>query len=389
MRSNYAGIFPFLLVAALRIGGLTAGTGQETRLLPVSVSRAPAGGIQPQAMLDASGTLHLIYFKGDPAAGDIYYVRRLPGEAFSEPIRVNSQPGSAIAIGTIRGAQMAVGRDGEVYVAWNGSSKAEPRGPGGTPMLFTRLNAGRDSFEPQRNLITWAGGLDGGGSVAADQKGNVYVTWHAGPSGGGEARRAVYVARSSDDGQRFAREVQANPLPTGACGCCGMRAFVDKDGALYILYRAAGHSVDRDMTLLVSYDQGVRFTTKTVDTWRLDACPMSSATMTQSGAGVLAAWETREQVFFAAVRPNGTLSPAIPASGAGPCKHPVVAANQNGETLFAWTEGTGWNRGGALAWQVYGKDGKPTEQRGRMDGVPVWDLPTAFALPDGRFTILY
>jgi len=112
-------------------------------------------------------------------AGDIFYVRREAGEAtFTEPVRVNSHPGSAIAMGTIRGAQLAIGQNGRVHVAWNGSNKA-PKGPGGNPMLYARLNDAGIAFEPQRNLITWAGGLDGGGTLAADAKGRVYVFWHA------------------------------------------------------------------------------------------------------------------------------------------------------------------------------------------------------------------
>jgi len=42
-----------------------------------------------------NGILHLIYFKGDPSGGDIYYVRKAPGSAeFSKSIRVNNVRGS-------------------------------------------------------------------------------------------------------------------------------------------------------------------------------------------------------------------------------------------------------------------------------------------------------
>jgi hypothetical protein len=78
-----------------------------------------------------------------------------------------------------------------------------------------------------------------------------------------------------------------------------------------------------------------------------------------------------------------------PSGGGGPRKHPVVVANANGQTLLAWTEGTGWSRGGSLAWQVYGPEGKLSAQQGRQQGVPVWGLLTAFAHPDGGFTLLY
>ncbi len=148
----------------------------------VNLLRTPNNGIQPQAVTDERGTLHLIYFADDPSAGDIFYLRREAGkDNFSDPIRVNSQLGSAIAVDTIRGAHIAIGKNGRVHVAWNGSNKAEPHGPHtSSPMLYTRRNDTGDSFEPQRNIMQQSHELDGGGSIAADDVGNVYVAWHGG-----------------------------------------------------------------------------------------------------------------------------------------------------------------------------------------------------------------
>src|SRR5579863_1668433 len=133
----------FALTCAAALHNSIAGSQGSVRLL-----RVPQGGIQPQAATGDRGTLHLIYFAGDPKNGDIFYVTsRDGGASFSQPLRVNSQPGSAIALGTIRGAQVALGRRGRIHVAWNGSQMAEPKGPmnpdyhqSGSPMLYTRLN---------------------------------------------------------------------------------------------------------------------------------------------------------------------------------------------------------------------------------------------------------
>ena len=70
-------------------------------------------------------------------------------------------------------------------------------------------------------------------------------------------------------------------------------------------------------------------------------------------------------------------------------KHPVIASNKRGETLLAWTEGMGWERGGSVAWQVFDKDGRPTAEKGRAAGVPVWSLVAVFSCADGGFTIVY
>src|SRR5262245_18943607 len=95
----------------------------------VKLVRVPDRGIQPQAAVDPEGTLHLIYLGDEPGKANVYYVRKPAGsERFSKRIQVNSQSGSAIAIGSIRGAHLALGRANRVHVAWNGSGTAEPKG---------------------------------------------------------------------------------------------------------------------------------------------------------------------------------------------------------------------------------------------------------------------
>src|SRR5262249_3837063 len=153
-----------------------AQVGAEDKSAAVRRIKTPDGGIQPQAVVDSQGTVHLLYFKGEPRAGDLFYVQRAAGqERFSKPVRVNSVAGSAVAVGTIRGGQLAIGKDGDVHVAWNGSYAASKQSPPEMPMLYSRRAAGSAEFEPQRNLMTQTHGLDGGGTVAADAAGNVFV----------------------------------------------------------------------------------------------------------------------------------------------------------------------------------------------------------------------
>lgn len=361
----------------------------------VTLLRTPHEGIQPQTSLGPHGVLHMIYFKGDPAAGDIEYVSRKPGQKdFGPPVRVNSEPASAIAVGTVRGPQMALGRNGRVYVVWFGARPQSVDGTNTMPVLFSRLNDSRTAFEPQRNLMQFAKGTDGGISVAADARGNVYAVWHAMGAQPGEDHRRVYLARSTDDGKTFAREVPISPDTLGACGCCGMRAFADERGTLFVLYRSARQSIHRDMTLLVSTDRGGTFREATLGPWELNACPMSTAYLSERGKQVLAAWETAGQVYFDSIDPvdPASLKPSSAISAPGNTdkrKHPAVAAGANGQVLLAWTEGTGWSKGGSLAWQLFDREGNPISVQGQAPGVPVWGLPSIFADPNGNFTIVY
>ena len=391
-----------LAVALTFAGVLSGGSGcvdsgasprQNDERTKVTVVRTPNGGLQPQAVMDADGVLHLIYFGGEAGGGDCFYVQRKPGEdTFSSPLRINSHPGSVIALGNIRGAHLAVGKGGRVHVAWMGSKTSHPKGPGGaSPMLYARLNDLKTAFEPQRNIMQFAVGLDGGGSVAADLEGNVYVAWHGRGARTGEANRRVWLTRSSDEGRTFARETAASSEPTGACGCCGMRAFADSQGALYLLYRAAANFVNRDMYLLTSRNKGQSFNSVRLDQWKLDVCPMSTAALGEGSARVIAAWETAGQVHYTTINTTAAETAnrvSAPEPGKGR-KHPAIAVSTEGDIVLVWTEGMGWKRGGSLVWQVFDRDGKPTGEKGSAEGVPVWSLPSVVAPPGAGFTIIY
>jgi hypothetical protein len=139
-----------------------------------------------------------------------------------------------------------------------------------SPMLYARLNDAGTAFEEQRNLMQTTTTLDGGGTVAADQAGNVYVAWHGIKIGlsHGEKERKVWLAHSTDEGKTFAEEVAVNTKPTGACGCCSMRAFADRDGAAYLLYRTAS-GANRDIFLLTSKEQSKNFQGVLVHEWQV------------------------------------------------------------------------------------------------------------------------
>jgi hypothetical protein len=366
----------------------------------IVVRRVPTGALQPEVAVDARGTVHLIYFSGDPAGGDLFYVTSGDaGAAFSAPVRINSQQGSAIAVGTIRGGQIALGRSGRVHVTWNGSDKAEPRGPvnpamklRGAPFLYSR-STGTGSFEPQRNIAARTFTIDGGGSVAADGEGHVYAVWHGNREGdpGGEDRRAVWIARSDDDGATFAAESMAWTEPTGVCGCCQARAIALPSSSLAILFRSATNRSHRDVHALTSRDGGRTFTGSIVQPWEIDACPMTSMSLASDGAQVFAAWETNGQVWRGRIDPRSggvTAVAAAPGPSSGR-KHPRLAVSPSGESLLVWTENTGWSRGGSIAWRAYDAAGRPTSTAGTAPGLSPWSFATAVAKPGGGFVVFY
>ena len=350
----------------------------------VQLARVPGHGLQPQVALDAAGGVHLVYFTGEAAGGNIdYVVSHDGGRTYSPPLQVNSIANSAVAVGNMRGAHLALGPGGAVYVAWVGSYEN-----GHAPMWFARLLPGSKAFESQRNLAPGMP-LDGGAIASAGNVVEVY--WHGLAAGKkSEAERQVWVARSGNGGRSFAPAAPLWSNPTGVCGCCGMAAAGGPEGKFFVIYRAATAMVHRDLYLLHSDDGGRHFRGAELSPWEVGYCVMSTAQLSRSPIGLVAAWEQRGQVRWGRVGKDGAVRGEWAAPGpARDRKYPAIAVNRRGEALLAWTEGMGWKRGGSLHWQLYAANGQPLSSAGSEPGVPAWSLVAAFAHPDGSFTILY
>jgi len=364
-----------------------AGTFSVASSGPVAVVALPGDGIQPQAVIDANDVIHVVFFGGKAAGGDLYYAKLgADGHKISEPVRINSIDGSALATGSVRGAQVALGRNGYVHVAWHGSKAAGEATGTDAPMWYARSTNGVH-FEAQQPLSGKSKGLDGG-SVAADRVGHVAVVWHGMGTEAGENHRTVYIARSGDDGASFEASAPATTAPVGACGCCGMRALFDRAGTLHVLYRAATDGTHRDTTWLMIRG-ATAGTPVRVHPWDLETCPMSTFALAETNDGLVAAWETAQQVYSATLNSkDGRVGSVVSIPGNGSRKHPTLAVNARGDRLLAWAEGTGWNRGGTVAWRLTDVNGRQLGSSQNAGPVPVWGLLSAVTLRDGSFVIL-
>lgn len=143
--------------------------------------------------------------------------------------------------------------------------------------------------------------------------------------------------------ERSKRKKKRGKSRPGACACCGVKAFASRDGSVHALYRSATKAVHRDIYLITSRDPGKSFQGGLLHKWDINACPMSSMDFAQDGKGVMGAWETGGQVYWARMR-RGSLEGIQPIQAPGDVKgrkHPRLAVNGSGEVLLVWTEGTG------------------------------------------------
>jgi hypothetical protein len=138
-------------------------------------------------------------------------------------------------------------------------------------------------------------------------------------------------------------------------------------------------------------DAAKTFSVAQLHRWDIDACPMSSMAFFEAFNDALEAWETQTQVYLAPVsRSADRVKAAIIAPpGENPKrKYPALARNRRGETLLAWVDGAGWQRGGTLGWQIFDPSGRPSVACSARRNVPVWSFPAAFVRPDDGFTIV-
>ena len=71
-------LVPWALVGVLAGAGLVSGWGCAASgpSEPVVMWHVPDSGRLPQAVIDDAGTVHLVYFQGEPNGGDLLYVTR-------------------------------------------------------------------------------------------------------------------------------------------------------------------------------------------------------------------------------------------------------------------------------------------------------------------------
>ena len=369
------------LCGAVAVLLLAAGCGPAVLSDAVTLLRLPEGGRLPSALVDDEGVVHVVYFRGEPRAGDLLYVQRPPGESdWSEPQFVNSQAETAVGIGPIDGGQVALGADGRLHVVWFKLGR--------TDFLYTRTNDAGTGFERQ---FTLAGGegVEAGPTVAADREGGVYVFWHTGEPP--DAERAVWMTVSHDNGRTFEAARPISAAAEGACDCCGLRALTEQPGVVHVSYRGAGENVRRGQRLLTSHDAGATFEDIGIDDWRINACPISTTSLAAGPAGATVAWENAGQIFLSPVDKLDTLGEALSPAGSAEWrrKNPAVAVNDRGETLLAWGDGPGWQSGGTFHWQLFDPAGRPTEDQGTGPEIPEGSVPAVLAEPGGGFLVLF
>lgn len=353
---------PSVRIAVYCLAVLAFGVAASDR---VKLVRLPVGAVAPDAEIDSAGVLHAAYFSAD----NVFYVKSTDsGTTFSEPLRINSEAGSAQA-GMFRGPDLSLSPDGTVHTVWftNGYQRKLPKDQWGAH--YARLTPGAKTFEPARNLNKMPSDCF---SIAANSADNtVAVFWIA---------AGLFVQLSRDNGKTFAA-----PIPVAGadpCECCGTRAYFGSDGALFCAYREKAGNI-RDMHLLRLPKGASKFErTKLSDReWKLNACPMTGNSLNGSGPVLLAAWETSGQASFARLDGKGANAAVVSPEVKGVKKFPLALLANDGTVMLAWKYGK------TLNWQLYDKANAPIGTVQQFEAA-TGDRAAGAVMADGTFLLL-
>jgi hypothetical protein len=354
----------------------------------VTAVRVPGDSRQPRAAIDSVGVLHLVVFRGALERGDLHYARSTDGGAnFGAALRITTDETQTSAGSPSAAAQIALGRGGRAHVAWNGLPGADDKP---AAMLYARLDDAGKSFEAPRNMISKHHGIVGGGAVATDGAGGVWVAWHAPLTpGSDEGERAIFVVQSGDEGQRFGAERPISLTGSGVGACCNFVVLPDPNWSLGVIYRTARKTTTRDTMFTWAGPTGRGY--RILDDWESAACVPTSYCAAASPSGALVALESDGAVRW--YRPFNKPEPMptfTPPGDSSPRKYPALAVNAKGEVLLAWIAKPTATSGGTLEWCVSTADGVLLENSaGKREDVPAFDLPSAIALPSGDFVLFY
>ena len=301
----------------------------------------PAGGQAMAAKVDGKGTIHFVF---DTKDGPYYCTSTDSGKTLGKPVslvdRGSRKPGLEFITW-----DMAVDSKGSVHVvlgtnAWKLKLPKEEWG-----YMYVRKPAGAAAFEPVKNVNKRP---SEGFSIAVADNGLVAAVWMA---------DKLFANISKDGGATFGPTIEIGS-GVNPCNCCTTSTTVAADGRLAILYREETNN-ERDMYLAM-WDFEKNEATKSrisATPWKIDSCPMTYYTVARNEKGLVAAWPTKGEIYFAQLNADGTSKnpKEIKTPGASGMRSGVLAlpAN-NGSTLVAW------KKDDQLGWQLYDERGQPS-----------------------------
>lgn len=243
----------------------------------------PPGTLAISLALDSKGALWRVQANGDFI--EVAYSRDF--KKFSTPVKVNPTAHNIHVMGEMR-PKIAIGTQGEIYVAWMQNLK--PRFAG--YIWFTRsLDGGKTFATP---YIVHQDRAEIGHAFEAMQvlpDGTITLLWldardliAAKAAGKMHSGSSIYYAISTNSGASFQTEQK---LADSSCECCRIATTRKPDGTVAALWRHVFAGNERDHMLAEIPKANVQPNPRRASFghWQIDGCPHHGAALASGGEG--------------------------------------------------------------------------------------------------------
>lgn len=330
-----------------------------------TLTLAPSGASNPTVATGPDGaTTYVAWVSGrEGEPGDVLLTMVPWDGTAAEPVRVNDVPGDATAH-LQAPAQVAVGPEGNVYMAWQNNTVIEGRRFPASDLRFARSVDGGRTFSP---AVTINDDVDGPPAshtfhnLTVTRDGTVVLSWLDGreDAHGGHAGMdmemsegpgpSVRVAVSRDGGATFEPSVVVD---RETCPCCRTALAAGPDGTLYVAWRKIFDGDVRDVVVARSTDGGRSWEAPVKvadDGWVFPGCPHAGPALAVGSEGALhVAWYTGREdgagLYHVVSRDRGrSFGPAEPllAGGWVPPSQVALAPGAGGAIWMAWEDRRG------------------------------------------------
>lgn len=266
------------------------------------------------------------------------------GAHYSDPIKVNQNPESIAAHGEYR-PKLKFDAQGNLYLTW--TQNLEKRHTGN--IRFSRSLDGGKTFS---QAITINDNLDIIGhrfdDLAIGKNGEIFIAWL--DSRDKEVAKAnkqnflgtaVYYTWSNDGGVSFKPN---QPVAPHSCECCRLGIAIDNDNLPVVLWRHVFEGQIRDQALIkfTSWDKPGNLQRVSQENWNIEACPHHGPALSIAEDGRYhAVWFSgaadKQGLFYGYSNDQGNSFSAPVKFGNQGAKHPNVFAHAN-QVSIVWSE---------------------------------------------------
>ena len=291
----------------------------------------------PRVALRAAGRLFVLgVFTEDNLSRLGLSYSRDGGDSYTPPMFL-SEPGANVSSHGENSASLLFGNAREMYVLWEQERDGE-----GTDLMFARsLDLGYRFDPPFQVTDKKVPSRNGFSSLSVAPNGDIYASWLDDRGHEETGGTSVYMAKSTDLGASFGRNIQVAEM---VCDCCRPPVAFGNEGEVFVSWRHIFPGSIRDMVVATSRDGGETFDPPVrvaEDNWKIEGCPHSGPSLLQVEDRLYVAWFTGGGDAEPGIRLSwsddgaASFAPAVyVSSGIVYANHPVLSQAFDGRVLL-------------------------------------------------------